>query len=115
MTSARSCSKSSISGEWPQEPTAIEEESHRKFAEAYFPDGAGPTMRLRTCVITESSDGHLVLGSHPDYDSVHIAAGFTDHGFKLTAVVGEILADFVTGGDTDHAVDLHRIDRFFDT
>lgn len=47
--------------EMPQEPTTIEEERHREFAEAYFPDGAGPTMRLRTCVITGSSDGHSFL------------------------------------------------------
>ena len=99
----------------PLEPTTIEEERHREFTNAYFPDGAGPTMRLRTCVITESSDGHFVLGSHPHYDSIHIAAGFTGHGFKFTAVVGDILADFVTAGDTDYAINLHRIDRFFDS
>ncbi|HET7325624.1 MAG TPA: N-methyl-L-tryptophan oxidase [Halococcus sp.] len=101
--------------EMAQEPTTIEEERHRAFAEAYFPDGAGPTMQLRTCMITESSDGHFVLGTHPNYDGVHVATGFTGHGFKFTAVVGEILADFVTDGDTTHAVDLHQINRFFDT
>ncbi len=98
-----------------QEPTAIEEERHREFAAAYFSGGAGPTIRLRTCVITESSDGHFVLGSHLNYESVHVAAGFTGHGFKFTAVVGEILADFVVDGDTTHTADLHRIERFFDT
>ncbi|MFB6244023.1 MAG: N-methyl-L-tryptophan oxidase [Halobaculum sp.] len=88
---------------------------HRTFAETYFPDGAGPTMRLQSCLLTESPDGHFLLGRHPDYDSVTVAAGFTGHGFKFTSVIGEVLADFVVDGETDHEVDLHRIERLFDT
>lgn len=99
----------------PQEPTAAEEELHRAFAKAYFPAGSGPTLRLRTCIYTATSDGHFVLGSHPEYDGVHVAAGFTGHGFKFTAVVGDILADLVVDGTTDHGIDLHRIERFLDT
>lgn len=97
-----------------QEPTMVEEELHRNLAEAYFPDGCGPTLRLRTCVYTKSADGHFVLGPHPNHDAVHVAAGFTGHGFKFTAIVGEILADFVINGDTDYTLDLHRIERLFD-
>jgi sarcosine oxidase len=94
--------------------TDREERFHRAFAETYFPDGAGPTMRLETCMLTESPDDHFLLGRHPDYDAVTVAAGFTGHGFKFTAVVGEVLADFVVDRETDHAVDLHRIERLFD-
>lgn len=97
------------------EPTTAEEELHREFAEAYFPAGAGPTMRLRTCVYTESPDGHFILGTHPNYTGVHVAAGFTGHGFKFTAVVGDVLADFITTGETSHTIDLHRIERLFNT
>jgi sarcosine oxidase len=109
-------------GEWddvtpddlPTDATDREERFHRGFAETYFPDGAGPTMRLETCMLTESPDDHFLLGRHPDYDAVTVAAGFTGHGFKFTAVVGEVLADFVVDRETDHAVDLHRIERLFD-
>jgi sarcosine oxidase len=97
-----------------QEPTMAEEEHHRNLAEAYFPAGCGPTLRLRTCVYTQSADGHFVLGPHPNYDGVHIGAGFTGHGFKFTASVGEILADFVVDRNTDHTLNLHRIERLFD-
>jgi sarcosine oxidase len=111
------CEPSSSPGIHPddlsRDPTPEERAAQRQFAERYFPDGAGPTMALRTCVFTESSDEHFVLGTHPDYDGVHVAAGFTGHGFKFTSVVGEILADFVVDGETDHAVDLHRIERLF--
>lgn len=96
------------------QPTPTEEELHHEFADAYFPAGSGPTLRLRTCVYTASSDGHFVLGSHPDYDGVHIGTGFTGHGFKFTAVIGDVLADFVVDGTTDHDIDLHRIERLLD-
>jgi sarcosine oxidase len=93
------------------EPTHGEEELLRRFAERYFPDGAGPTMRLATCMLTESQDGDFLLGRLPNHDAVTVAAGFTGHGFKFTSAVGEALADFVAEGDTDLPVDVHRIDR----
>ncbi|ESP87175.1 N-methyl-L-tryptophan oxidase [Candidatus Halobonum tyrrellensis] len=100
---------------WNRDPTPRDEAFHREFAETYFPAGAGPTLRLRTCMLTESHDGHFLLGPHPEYDSVHVAAGFTGHGFKFTSVVGEVLADFVVDGETDHSVDLHRTSRLVET
>lgn len=99
--------------EMTREPTSADETLHRAFAEAYFPDGAGPVMGLSTCLVTESFDGHFLLGSHPEYRNVHVAAGFSGHGFKFSAVLGAVLADFVTEGDTDRAIDPHRIERLF--
>jgi len=93
-----------------QEPTHAEEELLRKFAAQYFPDGAGPTMQLQTCMITDSTDGHFLLGRLPDRP-VSVAAGFTGHGFKFSSVVGEAMADFVVDGDTDLPVDVHRLSR----
>lgn len=101
-------------GSMNREPTAADEALHREFADAYFPDGAGPVVRLSTCLVTESSDGDFLLGSLPGYDSVHVAAGFSGHGFKFSAVLGVVLADFVTDGDTDHAIGPHRIERLLE-
>lgn len=94
------------------EPSHAEEELLRRFASRYFPDGAGPTLRLATCMLTESPDGDFLLGRLPGHDSVTVAAGFTGHGFKFTSAVGEALADFAVDGDTDLPVDPHRIERF---
>lgn len=94
-----------------REPTAAEEELHRRFAERFFPAGAGPTVALRTCLQSYSTDEHFVLGRAPDHDAVTVGAGFTGHGFKFTSVTGEVLADFVTEGETDHDVSIHAIDR----
>jgi sarcosine oxidase len=93
------------------EPSHAEEELLRRFATRYFPDGAGPTLKLAPCVLTESGDGDFLLGHLPGHDAVTVAAGFTGHGFKFTTVVGEALADFVTDGDTDAPIDVHRIER----
>ena len=97
-----------------REPTTADETLHREFAETYFPDGAGPTMGLSTCLVTESVDGHFLLGSHPEHESVHVAAGFSGHGFKFSAVLGAVLADFVTENRTEHAIDRHRLERVFE-
>lgn len=97
--------------EFDQEPTHAEEELLRRFATRYFPDGAGPTLRLSTCMLTESNDGHFILGRLPDAPAVSVAAGFTGHGFKFTSVVGEILADYVTDDGTSHDIDLHHVAR----
>lgn len=81
--------------------TQADERRLRNFAEDLFPTGAGPTMRLETCIVTDARDGHFVLGSHPDYPSISIAAGFTGHGFKFASVIGEILAELTINGESE--------------
>ena len=95
-----------------REPTRADERLHREFAERYFPAGAGPTMRLTTCLWSNSSDDHFVLGRLPSHDAVTVGAGFTGHGFKFSAVTGEVLADFAIDGETDHDIGLFDIGRF---
>ncbi len=93
------------------EPTTAEEELHRRFAERFFPEGAGPTLSLRTCLQAHSADEDFVLGRAPGHDAVTVGAGFTGHGFKFASVTGEILADLTTRGETDHEISSHSIDR----
>jgi sarcosine oxidase len=64
----------------------------------YFPDAAGPTMAMKTCIFSNSPDEHFVMDVHPEYPQVSVAAGFSGHGFKFASVVGEIMADFVLAG-----------------
>jgi sarcosine oxidase len=42
---------------------------------------------------------------------VILCSACSGHGFKFCSVLGEVLADLVTKGDTQHAIDLHRISR----
>ena len=95
--------------DWQDEPTLRDEELLRRLPENHFAGGAGPTMGMSSCIVTNSRDGHFYLDTHPEYPHVSIAAGFTGHGFKFSSVVGEVLADFVTDGDTDNPIDVHRL------
>jgi sarcosine oxidase len=95
-----------------REPDRIDERVLRDCVDAHFPRAAGPTMQLSTCLFTNSPDEEFLIDTHPEYDSVVVAAGFSGHGFKFASVVGEILADLTIDGDTDHPIDRFRVDRF---
>jgi sarcosine oxidase len=84
----------------------------RMFAERYFPDGAGPTLSLKTCLFELSPDEHFLIDRHPEAEGAIVAAGFSGHGFKFCSVVGEILADLVLDGATRHDIGLFRLNRF---
>jgi sarcosine oxidase len=95
-----------------REPNAADEAILRQFAERYFPDGAGPAMALRACLFTNTPDEHFVIDVLPDAPQVVVASPCSGHGFKFCSVVGEILADLVSRGTTDHDIGLFRLGRF---
>lgn len=95
-----------------REPRSKDEEVLRAYAERYFPEGAGPTMRLATCMFTNTPDGHFILDTLPDKPQITVGAGFSGHGFKFASVIGEILADITIDGKTDYDTELFRLDRF---
>ena len=95
-----------------REPEAIDEEILRAFTARYFPDAAGPTMALKTCLFTNTPDEHFVIDALPDHPRVIVASPCSGHGFKFCAVVGEVLADLVERGETAHDIGLFRLRRF---
>jgi sarcosine oxidase len=106
-------------GERGPDPDAIsrevslsDEEPVRRFAERYFPDGAGPTLALKSCLFELSPDEHFLVDRHPETELAVVGAGFSGHGFKFCPVVGEILADLALDGDTQHDIGFLRFSRF---
>jgi sarcosine oxidase len=95
-----------------REPTLDDETPLRAFTQRYFPEGAGPTIALKTCLFEPSPDEHFLIDSHPETDLAVLGAGFSGHGFKFCSVVGEILADLALEGDTSHDIDFLRLSRF---
>ena len=65
---------------------------------ARLPDAGTRLAAHATCLYTMSPDGHFIVGRHPLHPQVAVAAGFSGHGFKFAAVIGEILADLTTAG-----------------
>ncbi len=98
--------------DWNRDPGPADERLLRDFTEQYFPAGAGETMRLATCMFTNSPDEHFILDTLPDHPQVAVGAGFSGHGFKFASVIGEVLADLASEGGTDHPIDMFSLDRF---
>ena len=84
----------------------------RQAVARYFPDANGPTMALKACMFTNTPDEHFIIDALPGLPNVFMAAGFSGHGFKFCSVVGEIMADLATRGDTPHDISLLRLRRF---
>jgi sarcosine oxidase len=95
-----------------REPNERDEHLLRAFAEKYFPDGAGPTMALKSCIFTNSPDEHFIIDTHPEYPQVLIASPCSGHGFKFASVVGEIIGDLAERGETRHDIEQFRLARF---
>ena len=95
-----------------REVDAEDERLLRRFAERYFPDGAGATMALRVCMFTNTPDEHFVLDHHPEFPQVVLASPCSGHGYKFCSVLGEVLADLATGdGTTRHDIGFLRLER----
>jgi sarcosine oxidase len=97
----------------PADPETIDREVHdeevefiRSYIARYVPDLDGEFLYAKTCMYTNTPDEHFVISTHPEYPQVAIAAGFSGHGYKFCSVVGEILADLITRGETDYPIDL---------
>ena len=84
----------------------------RQAVARYFPEANGPTMALKACMFTNTPDEHFIIDALPGAPNVFVAAGFSGHGYKFCSVVGEIMADLATRGETPHDVSLFRLDRF---
>ena len=78
----------------------------------YFPDANGPTLSLKPCMFTNTPDGHFIIDALPGSPNVFFAAGFSGHGFKFCSVMGEIMADLATRGETGHDISFLRLGRF---
>ena len=56
-----------------------------------------PLVETRVCQLEMSVDEHFIIDLHPEFENVWIAGGGSGHGFKQGPVVGEYIANRVTG------------------
>jgi monomeric sarcosine oxidase len=90
---------------------ADEVDAMRRRAVQLFPYLTGPLVKAATCMYASAPDDHFVIGLLDGMPQVVVACGFSGHGFKFVPVVGEIVADLVQDGTTEHDIDLFDIDR----
>jgi glycine/D-amino acid oxidase-like deaminating enzyme len=65
-----------------------------------------------TGVYDVTPDWNPVLGALPGIDGLHIAYGFSGHGFKLSPIVGRIVAQHALGLAADFALEPYSLARF---
>jgi glycine/D-amino acid oxidase-like deaminating enzyme len=57
-------------------------------------------------------DEDFIVELHPRHSQVAIACGFSGRGYKFAPTVGEIMADLVLSGRTDHDIAFLSSSRF---
>lgn len=77
-----------------------------------LPGLGSSVVRSADCTYTLTPDEDFVVGRHPRSDRVLVACGFSGHGFKLTPVLGEVLADLAVDGTTAYDLGFLSPTRF---
>jgi sarcosine oxidase len=83
----------------------------RRLLRERMPGADVAPARSIVCMYTNTPDGHFLIDEHPATPRVTIASPCSGHGFKFASILGELLADRLTG--TPSALDLapFRLDR----
>ncbi len=72
-----------------------------KFAERMFP-GLNPTPEFsERCLYTITPDDNFIIDYHPKNKNILFCGGFSGHGFKFTALIGEVVRDLILTGESD--------------
>ncbi|HSK52136.1 MAG TPA: N-methyl-L-tryptophan oxidase [Clostridia bacterium] len=82
------------------------------FMRRHLPGALGPPIYTKTCLYALTPDRDFVVDRLPGLPGVALALG-AGHGFKFASVLGRILAELVSGGETPSAGEIgaFRIDR----
>lgn len=95
-----------------REPRARDEVDFRPCLQHYIPQANGPLVQMRICMYTNSPDHNFIIDRHPRHENVHIACGFSGHGFKFASVIGEMMADLSTMGRAKLPIEFLSLRRF---
>ena len=90
-------------------PPADELTAMRKVLNERMPGVTGELVKFATCLYTMTPDENFVIDTHPVDSRIVFAGGFSGHGFKFAPVIGEILADLVQSGRTQHPIEFLHI------
>ena len=92
----------------------VREEDERSLRNAIadiLPQLNGRIVKSAVCLYTDTPDYHFLLDWHPGHSNVIICSPCSGHGFKFSAVIGEIVADMATKGDAGYDMTLFGIER----
>ena len=81
-----------------------DEERVRTWLRRRMPLANGERIDAKVCMYTNTPDAHFIVDRLADNANVLVASACSGHGFKLSSVIGEILADLVIDGETRHPI-----------
>ncbi|QOJ13131.1 MAG: N-methyl-L-tryptophan oxidase [Planctomycetia bacterium] len=83
-----------------------------RFVTEFMPGVSPRVQRHSVCMYTMSPDGHFVVDALADAPNIHVACGFSGHGFKFASVIGDELATRALGGAPRESMEFLRASRF---
>jgi len=89
-----------------------DEKRMRDFLDAYLPDAAGKLLGMKTCMYTKTPDEDFVIDRLPADPRIVVCSACSGHGYKFASVIGEVLADVATAGETRHDISRFALSRF---
>jgi sarcosine oxidase len=78
----------------------------------HLPAANGRLIAAKTCLYTMTPDHDFIVDRVPGAPNIIVASPCSGHGFKFAPVIGEILADLATSGETRHDISRFRLARF---
>lgn len=78
----------------------------------FFPAANGPLKQTAVCMYTLTPDHHFLIDWHPEEAGILLVSPCSGHGFKFSAVIGELIADFCQRGQSDFDLSLFACKRF---
>ena len=82
----------------------------RRFLHGCIPTLAdAPIDTTEVCIYTVAPDERFQIGFLPERSDVLVASPCSGHGFKFSCLVGRVLADLATRGETDVPIDAWRL------
>lgn len=83
--------------------------------QATMPKLTGALLQTRVCMYTNTPDEHFVIDFHPDLRQVLIVSACSGHGFKFSAVLGEIVSALLIDGRSAFDLSPFRISRLLES
>jgi sarcosine oxidase len=85
------------------EPSPSAEADLRRFMGRYIPGALGPTLYSKTCLYDMPPDRNFVIDALPDHPQIIVANGAA-HSFKFAALIGRILSQLASTGETEYPI-----------
>jgi len=102
----------------PEAPNAPVNEADRALLQDFIarrvPAAAGTPVGFATCRYTMLPGDDFLIDRLPSDPNIIVASPCSGHGFKFASVVGEILADLATTGETALPIEAFSFKRLFE-